>query len=89
MGAQAEKERARQGVSPIINQPQKSCSISSSTFYLPEASHQSWPTFKGRVIRIHVLGGMSKNMKTCFKTTINDKIEICNSINAIPLKAKE
>lgn len=29
-----------------------------------------------------------KNM-TCFKTTISDKIEICKSMNVIPLKAKE
>lgn len=28
-------------------------------------------------------------MRTYFKTTTNDKIEICNSINAILLKTKE
>lgn len=28
-------------------------------------------------------------MKMCFRTTLNDKIAICNSIKAILLKAKE
>ena len=88
VGAQAETGRARQAVFHKLASEVTQHHFLHILFARSKSLKQAHIQRKGN-LSPYFDGRVSKNMKTCFKATyINDKIEICNSTNAILLKAK-
>lgn len=70
-GERLKRQSRAAAVSPFLTQPWKTCSTNFTTCSFLEASPSVWFLCRGRGNRCYLLmGGVSKNLQTCFKTTM-------------------